>query len=120
ISPLLQELLRERFFSALLPPSPEPIEENFVPIATITVNCKDGCRVVRVSNLERRRIVVTPPNLEYWFEALLRESTEFAVRRFAAMPNLALDLLDEASRGPEQVDAQFIYKKVGEILKELL
>jgi len=137
IAPLLQELLRECFCSALLPPCPEPVEENCVPIAAITVNCKDGCRVVRVCNWEQRRIVVTFPNLEYWFDALLRQSgladalaqfccapqrraPDLAAGRFAAAADPVGNMLDEAARNRGQVDTQSIYKTLGEILKGLL
>jgi hypothetical protein len=132
IGPLLQELLRECFCSALLPPCPETVEENCVPIATVTLNCKDSCRVVRICNWEQRRIVVTFPNLEYWFEALLRQSglaeslaryccelqrraPDFAAGAFAEVPGLVGSMLNQG-----QVDTQSIYKKLGEILKGLL
>jgi hypothetical protein len=58
----------------LLPPCPEPVEDNCVPIATVTVNCKEGCRIVRVCNWGHRRIVPTVPSFEYWFEPFLRKS----------------------------------------------
>ena len=125
---LLQELLRECLCSALLPPCPEPVEENCVPIAAITVNCRDGCRVVRVCDWERRRIVVTFPNLEYWFGPLLHQSgrAELLARFCCAPQGEAPDvidlagLLDDAAKKPGQVDAQFIYDKVSEVLKKLL
>lgn len=134
---VLRELWRECFCSALLPPCPEPVEENCVPIATITVNCKEGCRIVRVCNWNRRRIAVTFPTLGYWFEPLLRlsrlaellaliccapierEEPGPVIGRFTVTPEQVWALFDEAARNPEQVDAQFIYKKVGEILKNL-
>jgi hypothetical protein len=64
---LLDEAMRECVCSAWLPPCPEPVEENCVPLATITVNCKGGCHIVRVCNWENRRIVPTVPGLSYWF-----------------------------------------------------
>jgi hypothetical protein len=130
---LLRELLRECICSALLPPCPEPVEDDCVPIATITVNCKDGCRVVRVCNWEQRRIVVTFPTIEYWFEVLLRQSglTELLTRfccaplqregaAFVGETDLVESLLTDAAQNQEQVVTKSIYQKLGEMLKGLL
>jgi hypothetical protein len=70
--PLLNEAMQECICSALLPPCPEPIEDNCVPLATVTVNCKSGCRIMKVCNWENRRFVPTVPNLGYWFGGFLR------------------------------------------------
>jgi hypothetical protein len=71
---VLIEAARDCFCSAVIPPCPEPVEDDCVPVATITVNCKKGCRIVRICNLEHRRIVPTVPGLEYWSEPFVRKS----------------------------------------------
>jgi hypothetical protein len=71
-APLLNDAAQECICSALLPPCPEPIEDNCVPLATVTVNCKSGCHIVRVCNWENRQIVPTVPSLGYWFGGFLR------------------------------------------------
>ena len=71
---LYRAALQECICLALLPPCPEPVEDNCVPLATVTVNCKSGCRIIRVCNWEHRRIVPTVPGLQYWFEPFLRKS----------------------------------------------
>jgi hypothetical protein len=72
--PLFRSALQECICLALLPPCPEPVEDNCVPLGTVTVNCKSGCHIVRVCNWEHRRIVPTVSGLEYWFEPFLRSS----------------------------------------------
>jgi hypothetical protein len=66
------EAIRQCLCSALMPPCPEPVAENCVPLARVTINCKDGCRVVRVCNWEDRRIVATVPAIEYWLEGFVK------------------------------------------------
>ena len=73
LSRLIRELFRECFCSTLLPPCPEPAEENCVPIATVTLNCQGGCRVVRICNLEHRRSVVTFPILQYFLGGFVKQ-----------------------------------------------
>ena len=72
--PLFRSALQECICLALLPPCPEPVEDNCVPLGTVTVNCQSGCHIVRVCNWEHRRIVPTVPGLEYWFASFLRTS----------------------------------------------
>ena len=66
------ELFRECFCSAILPPCDPPAEDNCVPLATLTINCMDGCNVVKICNLENRRLLITMPALNYWLEGLIR------------------------------------------------
>jgi len=66
------ELFKDCFCSALLPPCSPQADDNCVPLATLTLNCKNGCNIVRVCNLENRRILVTLPTLQYWLEGLFR------------------------------------------------
>lgn len=74
LSLIIRELFRECVCSTLLPPCPQPAEENCVPIATVTLNCKDGCRVVRICNLEHRRSVITFPILQYFLGGFVKQS----------------------------------------------
>ena len=86
--PLFRAAVQECICLALLPPCPEPVEDNCVPIATVTVNCKNGCHIVRVCNWEHRRIVPTVPGLEYWFEPFLRRfGLAEALARFCCATN---------------------------------
>ena len=71
---IINVLFRECFCSTLLPPCPQPADENCVPIATLTLNCKPGCRVVRICNLENRRMVITFPILQYFLGGLVKRS----------------------------------------------
>jgi hypothetical protein len=71
-TPLLNEAAQDCICSALLPPCPEPVEDNCVPLATLTVNCQSGCRIVRVCNWKKRQMVPTVPGLAYWFGGFLR------------------------------------------------
>ncbi len=118
---LLREILRECICSALLPPCVGPAEENCVPIATLTLNCKDGCRVVRICNWEGRRIVIGFPTLEYWFEALALHSglttalVNFCCGRQEIDPHLMAGdpvgaLLAEAVKAQGKVKSQSVYK----------
>jgi len=72
---ILLEMLQFCICSALLPACPPPAEDNCVPIATLSINCKGGgCHITRVCNWEHRRLVIGFPTLEYWFEALIAQS----------------------------------------------
>jgi hypothetical protein len=124
IDPLLREVLQECVCLALLPPCPEPVEDNCVALATITVNCKEGCRIVRVCNWGHRRIVPTVPSFEYWFEPFLRKS------------KLADDLAafccekpaQQAPEGPANIDnfripaptPAFVFKQLQDLFKDFL
>ena len=44
-----------------------------MPIATVTLNCQGGCRVVRICNLEHRRSVVTFPILQYFLGGFVKQ-----------------------------------------------
>jgi hypothetical protein len=129
LHPLLVEFLQECLCSALLPPCPEPVEDNCVPLATVTVNCKDGCRIERVCNWEQRRVVITVPNLEYWFAALLRQSgltkflTELCCRlseQESTPRNFLSTLLSNAVTNPGQITSPSVYQQLGVILREFL
>jgi len=74
LGPIIFELFQACFCSTLLPPCPAPAEENCVPIATLTLNCAAGCRVVKICNLENRRSIVTFPILQYFLGGLVKKS----------------------------------------------
>jgi len=131
--PLLVEFLKDCVCSALLPPCPGPVEDNCVPLATVTVNNKDGCRIERICNWEQRRTVITFPNLEYWFEVLLRQSSlTDLLTGLCCMPvqvpgdggatrvDLLSMLFEEAVQREGQVPRSFVYQQLGSILKGLL
>jgi len=58
--------------ATLLPPCAPSAEENCVPLATLTLNCRDGCNVVRVCNVENRSMLVTMPTLKYYLEGFFK------------------------------------------------
>lgn len=51
--------------SAQLPPCPDPVGSDCVPLATITIR-KRGCQIQRVCNWGVRRFVLNFPLLDYW------------------------------------------------------
>lgn len=131
LSTLIQELFRECVCSALLPPCPPPAEDNCVPIATLTLNCKAGCRVVRICNWENRRLLIGFPTLEYWFESLIRQlgiSDIFArlccAQRTPQFEGISrLDVVDnifnEAVLGGGNISSQAVFRHLGNMLKEM-
>ena len=80
LAPIGAEYIRSCLCSALLPPCPDPVASNCVPLATITIRKRD-CKIMRVCNWSARKFVTTFPNLQYWFSflpfmRLLREAIE--------------------------------------------
>jgi len=67
MSPIIGELFRHCLCSALLPPCPDPVECNCVPLATLSVRERD-CKVLSICNWGPRRFVATFPQLIYWLE----------------------------------------------------
>ncbi len=65
ITALAAEYSRHCFCSTLLPPCPEPVRCNCVPLATVKVRRSD-CHILEVCNWGPRRLVLTFPNLQYW------------------------------------------------------
>ncbi|HEX2094966.1 MAG TPA: hypothetical protein VHG28_21375 [Longimicrobiaceae bacterium] len=56
--------------SGLLPPCPEPADDNCIPLATVTVRKRD-CRILRVCNWTvHRKFATTVPALQYWLGVL--------------------------------------------------
>ena len=69
ITQLLLILLQDCACSALLPPCPDPVGSDCVPLAVVTVR-KSDCSVLSICNWEERKFAVTLPNLYYWFSWL--------------------------------------------------
>ncbi|HEV8495424.1 MAG TPA: hypothetical protein VGQ56_01095 [Gemmatimonadaceae bacterium] len=88
------EIVISCFCTAIMPPCPESLTDDCVPLAVVTVRTDDGCRVQSICNWTTyRKYVTTFPSLQYWlsvfpFGRLLREAIEsicckpFAVRGF--------------------------------------
>ena len=62
------------FCSTLLPPCPEPVACNCVPLATVKVHRSD-CRILEVCNWGPRRLVLTFPHLQYWLSPWASQET---------------------------------------------
>jgi hypothetical protein len=80
LAPIGAEYIRSCLCSALLPPCPDSVASNCVPLATITIRKRD-CKIMRVCNWSARKFATTFPNLQYWFSflpftRLLREAIE--------------------------------------------
>jgi hypothetical protein len=144
---IVLQLFQACICSALLPSCPPPAEDNCVPLATLTINCKSGgCHIVRVCNWEHRRLAIGFPTLEYWLgplfvqsglpdflerlccEPLVETATVFEVDKaqadlnnFVPGPgdNLSKSLLDEAVQ-KGTVKRSFVYKQLGGIVTGLL
>ncbi len=125
------ELFKECFCSALLPPCGPPADENCVPLATITLNCRGGCNVVKICNLENRRILVTLPTLKYWLEGLFRllrigdvitnlccEERELRIGA-VSRPDLLQSIFNQAVRQGGTISSQAVFQQLGVMLKEI-
>lgn len=56
--------------SALLPPCPGPVDDDCIPLATVTVS-KSDCTLLRVCNWSAaRKLATTMPALQYWLSIL--------------------------------------------------
>ncbi len=84
---ILWEFIKYCSCSALLPPCPEPVTSDCVPLATVTVRRRD-CRIVQVCNWGPRKFAVTLPNLGYWLSVLTPyvQSLHEAIERICCRP----------------------------------
>ena len=138
IRQFMLEMLRDCVCSAILPPCPSPAEDNCVPLATLTINCREGCQIKHICNWKHRRLVVTFPNLEYWLQFLFRQSglseviaalccgpllrrgfdqgdSTFAATTAAttaASPNIWAAMFDEAAKGEGIVTSKSIFENL--------
>jgi len=86
---IILDLARECLCSSLLPPCPTPADDNCVPLATLTLNCHSGCNVVRICNVEHRRMAVTWPILQYYLGGFLKLlNIPTFIERFCCSDNL--------------------------------
>jgi hypothetical protein len=79
---ILGEIMFACFCRAFQPPCPSPVMDDCVPLAIVTVNKSNGCKVVNVCNWTTlRKYAITIPNLQYWLSILpvgraIREALE--------------------------------------------
>jgi hypothetical protein len=59
------ELQRYCRCHVVLPPAPDPVDDDCVPLATITVR-GDDCTIIDICNFGVRKLVLSAPALEYW------------------------------------------------------
>jgi hypothetical protein len=86
ISGIAAEYERYCECAALLPPCPDPVACNCVPLATLQIR-KADCRILQVCNLGVRQCVVTFPHLDYWLN-------------FSGVLDLLRDFLEQYCCGP--------------------
>jgi hypothetical protein len=77
---IVTEYLKYCMCAILLPPVDDPVQENCVPLATVTINSQD-CHILQVCNLDSRKFAITVPTLSYWMSwlpigQLMRKLTE--------------------------------------------
>lgn len=72
------QIVTECFCSALLPACPAPAMSNCVPLAVVTLQTGEHCKVLDICNWEERKLLITWPTVLYWLSWLpwhrLRES----------------------------------------------
>ena len=64
------QIVSECLCSALLPGCPPPATTNCVPLAVVTIDPDDDCRIVDICNWSQRRILITWPTVTYWLSWL--------------------------------------------------
>jgi len=117
--------------STLLPPCAPPAEDNCVPLGTLTINCRDGCNVVKICNVENRRQLVTMPTLKYWLEGVIKafklgdllrrlccEERELRLEA-VSRPDALQNLINHLMKPGETVNRQTIFQHLGLMLKEI-
>ena len=90
---ILFDLLLECWCSALLPPCPDPVPSDCVPLAVVTIQRGRDCRVVEICNWEARKFAVTLPSIFYWLPRTLFAQIRAAVQRLCCQPNRKIDAL---------------------------
>jgi len=135
---IIFDLARECLCSSLLPPCPLPADDNCVPIATLTLNCKGGCNVVRICNLEYRKMAVTWPIVQYYVGGFLKllnipellqrfccADDIFGVRgtTLAGVTTARVDPIDQifqdTFRSGGKVDRRQLFKRIGELVQDI-
>jgi len=136
---IIFDLARECICSSLLPPCPMPADDNCVPIATLTLNCKDGCNVVRICNLEHRRMAVTWPILQYYLGGFvkllnipelldrfccsdrlfgLRDTQPLATGLTAPPPDPIDQIFQDVLSAGGKVDRKQLFKRIGALVQD--
>jgi hypothetical protein len=64
----LHQYVQQCLCSAVLSPLPAAMQDNCVPLATVTLRRKD-CRIIKVCNTDVRKFAITFANLSYWFSS---------------------------------------------------
>jgi len=116
--------------SAFLPPCAPPAEDNCVPIATLTLNCRAGCNVVKICDLENRRILVTMPALKYWLEGVFKAlklgdifrrlcCEDFLRVGAVARPDALQSLINHLTQPGAKVNRQTLLQDLGLMLKDI-
>jgi hypothetical protein len=85
---VLEELFRQCVCSAMLPPCPDPVDRDCVPIATVTVQ-RGTCVVTEVCNWKAREFAITLPNLHYWLSWLPWGRLKESLARMCCTPSRA-------------------------------
>ena len=116
------QVMVECICKALMPPCPDPVYDQRVPLAVVTVT-GGQCKVVKVCNWTvLRKFVMTFPNLKYWmswlpYGRMLRKVIEYLC---CNLPVLKTDFdqesinLDDVSEGGGQGLEEIIVTGVGE------
>ncbi|MDH4165484.1 MAG: hypothetical protein OEY13_05140 [Gammaproteobacteria bacterium] len=81
LNSLWLEVFRDCFCSALLPPCPEPESDNCVPLAVVTLDLRNRCRVVSVCNWSAREFSLTLPTIAYWTSFMNWSSLKEAIAK---------------------------------------
>ncbi len=90
---MLFDLMLECLCSALLPPCPDAVAADCVPLAVVTIQRGHDCRVVEICNWEERKFAVTFPTLFYWLPKTLFAQVRAAIQRLCCRPERQLDAL---------------------------
>jgi hypothetical protein len=79
------QIVRECVCSALLPPCPDPVATDCVPLAVVTVRTRD-CAVLEICNWQERKFAVTLTNLKYWFSWLPWQTIRQVIEQICCTP----------------------------------
>lgn len=104
---LASEFLRHCLCAALLPPCPEPVYDDCVPLATITVQ-RTNNSIKNICTWDTRRFAITLPNLSYWLSWLPLPRLPFEpLQELCCEPLLDKDKMDFAKLNETFPKAKF-------------
>jgi hypothetical protein len=106
VAQILWEYALECICSAFLPPCPCPVNDDRVPIATVTIQktSANPCQLVKVCNLDVRKFCTTFPALQYWlspFGALARGLRAGLANLCCTIPQIPHVTLDRGQEKPQ-------------------